>query len=234
MVLLLLAILSLSRVDKQFEIGNMLVLIATFLQAFLILHFVHWRWHRFGLSFDAVIKFFSSGFLLGISTAVVYEMVLSFLFSFAFYILIIFDIVAEGPTPDEDPKDFVVRYLHSHVWLFAIGVFFNAYVVAAVVEELVKYFSFWMCPHPDLISESEWKELGNSLEESNASANDTSTRNITQTLAEDANERALKSRGVAITISMVTAALGFACCENLEYVFTGKSGISLGMGEHSI
>lgn len=231
--LLLLAALSLSKVDKKFEVGNMVILIATFLQTFFILYFVHWRWHRFDISFDAVVKFFSSGFLLATSLAMVYEWVLSFIVGIASYIIIVFDLTAETKQDQIVDKEFIVKYVQSHLWLYAIGVFVHAFVIAAVVEELCKYFAFWMCPHPDLISEAEWNDIDESLRHSNTGSSDESRVNVIRTLAEDASERTLKSRGFAISVSMVTAALGFACCENLLYVFTGSPGASIGMGEFS-
>ena len=213
----------------------MAVLTATLLQAFLILYFVHWRRNRFNLSLDAVIKFFASGFLLATSTAMVYEWVLLILVGSISYFVLVFDIVAESSEqqPNADPKQYMIHYLHSHVWLFAIAVFVNAFVIAALCEELCKYFSFWMCPHPDLMSEADWNEIDESCseEESSVNGNDKSSElNLIQTLAEDAKGREPKSMGMAITVAMVTTALGFACCENLLYVFKGASGASLGMG----
>jgi RsiW-degrading membrane proteinase PrsW (M82 family) len=232
--LLLLTVLALLRVDKQFEIGNMLVLVATLLQAFLILYFVHWRWNRFVLSLDAVIKFFASGFLLATSTAMVYEWVLSILVGIISYFVIVFDIIAESPEqqPNEDPKQYMIHYLHSHVWLFAVAVFVHAFVIAALCEELCKYFSFWMCAHPDLTSEADWNEISDADSEEQAGANGNAKSggpNLIQTFAQDAKEREPTSMGTAITVAMVTTALGFACCENLLYVFGSASGESLGM-----
>jgi len=234
--LIALTILALTRLDKQFHFTNLLILIATFLQAFFILHFVHWRWHRFDLSFDAIVKIFSSGFLLGTSLAMAYEWLVSFAFGIVTYILVVFDISAEmhGETPD-DPNKWIITYLKSHVWLFAIGVFFNAYVVAALVEELCKYFSFWMlADHPDFMSEEDWKDVAydESGTESGSKADEDNTlENAIQPLAEAASHKTVESKGMAITIAMVTAALGFACCENLMYVFSGSRGTSIGMGK---
>ena len=46
---------------------------ATFLQAFFVLYVVHWYWNRFDISLDAVIKYFACGFLITISTVLVFE-----------------------------------------------------------------------------------------------------------------------------------------------------------------
>jgi hypothetical protein len=227
--LLALTVLALTRLDKQFEFGNLLILIATFLQAFIILHFVHWRWHRFDLSFDAIVKFFSSGFLLGVSLAMVYEYLISFVFGIITFIFVVIDVDVEmqGVQP-ADPQKWIVAYLHSHVWIFVISAFFSAFVVAAVTEELCKYFSFWMVEHPDFLNAEDWNAISHNDDKSTGE----NSRNDIQSLVESANDTNLKSKGAAITIAMVTASLGFACCENLMYVFGGAlSTGSLVMGE---
>ena len=237
--LLLLTILAITGVDKKFRFDNLLILFATFLQAFIILYFVHRRWHRFDLSFDAIVKFFSSGFLLATSLAITFEWLISLVWGIVFYILIIFDIGLEMPNGSEpaggtDANKWIIAYLQSHVWLFAIAVFFNAFVVAALVEELCKYFAFWMVEHPDFMDEEDWNSAVTSNEsngESNLRGQDISILTKTQMQVQSAKDKSLKSKGAAITIAMVTVSLGFACCENLMYVFTGTSGASLGMGK---
>lgn len=229
-LLLVLTVLALTRLDREFEFGNLLILIATFLQAFLILHFVHWRWHRFDLSFDAIVKFFSSGFLLGVSLAMVYEYIISFVFGIITFIFVFIDMDVEmqGAQPD-DPQKWFVAYLHSHTWIFVISAFFSAFVVAAVTEELCKYFAFWMVEHPDFLKAEDWNAVSRNDDKSTGE----NSQNDIQSLVESAKNRTLKSEGAAITIAMVTASLGFACCENLMYVFSGASGTggSLVMGE---
>ena len=55
---------------------------ATFVQAFLIVFFVHWVWYRFDLSPDAVIKYFACiGFIITTSTALCFELLESVFFN---------------------------------------------------------------------------------------------------------------------------------------------------------
>jgi len=48
--------------------------LATFFQAFFVLYLVYWKWNRFDLSFDAVVKYFSSGFVVCSVLALAYKM----------------------------------------------------------------------------------------------------------------------------------------------------------------
>jgi RsiW-degrading membrane proteinase PrsW (M82 family) len=188
--LVVLAILALLRVDNNFTLAHLLVVLATLFQAFFILHFVHWRWNRFDLSLDAVIKFFSSGFVLCTGIAVLMELILSVLFGILRNVIVVVIAIAEQdtaelPTASADSiREFTKEFQHDHLWLFGIFTFLNAFVVAALIEEVSKYFGFFMVEHPDL---------------------------------EEGQTR--QSRGAGITVAMVSTALGFACCENLLYVF---------------
>ena len=164
-------------------------MIATFFQAFFILYFVHWRWNRFDLSLDAVLKYFSSGFVLCTGLAVVFEMLLSTLMGIVMNVIVLLTAVAEEaemPTTPEEARKFQLEFARTHLPLFCFFTFLNAFVVAAWVEETTKYFGFWMVEHPDM---------------------------------EGSSGRSKESQGVAITVAMVATALGFACAENLLYVF---------------
>jgi RsiW-degrading membrane proteinase PrsW (M82 family) len=187
--LVLLAILAVLRVDN-FSLAHLLVLLATLFQGFFILHFVHWRWNRFDLSLDAVIKYFSSGFVLCTAIAVLMELIVSALFGILLNVIVVVIAIAEHdtaelPTSADSAREFAKEFQQDHLWLFAIFTFLNAFVVAALIEEVTKYFGFFMVEHPDL---------------------------------EDGRATRL-SRGAGITVAMVATALGFACCENLLYVF---------------
>ena len=57
-VLLVLFLFAMVRVNENFTLENMVVLLLTLGQAFFIEYFVHWRWNLFDLSFDAVVKHF--------------------------------------------------------------------------------------------------------------------------------------------------------------------------------
>lgn len=185
--LVVLGIVAFLRVERNFTLVNMLVVIATFFQAFLILYFVHWQWHRFDLSLDAVIKYFSSGFVLCTGLAVVFEMLVSTLLACMINVIVLVMALSEQadiPNTPKEAREFAREFQKEHLAVFLFFTFLNALVVAALVEETCKYFGFWMVEHPDF--------------------ENTTTR---------------ESRGVGITVAMVATALGFACCENLLYVF---------------
>ena len=57
-ILVALLIISLSNVVGYWELADMVVLLTTFLQSFAVMYCVHWGWHRYDLSIDAVIKYF--------------------------------------------------------------------------------------------------------------------------------------------------------------------------------
>ena len=71
------ALLAFSGVDPYFQPVHLFVVAMVFLQAFIIVYFVHWQWNRFDLSFDAVVKYFASGFLLCTANALIYETIVS-------------------------------------------------------------------------------------------------------------------------------------------------------------
>ena len=177
--------------------------VATFSQAFIIIYLVHWNRNRFDLSLDAVIKYFSSGFVLCTFIAMAYEVMVSSVLQFFIFIILICGVMGEvtpGMT-NQQMNDLGKQFSKDHVGIFVVFVFLNAYLVAALVEELSKYFGFWMLEHPDLM---DAKDIVVPTED----GQEINTNNCT-----------LQSRGAAITIAMVAVATGFACSENLLYVF---------------
>lgn len=76
-VLATLTLIAFSGLDPYFRLIHLVVVVMVLLQAFAILYFVHWFWNRFDLSFDAVVKYFASGFILGTTNAFIYEMLVS-------------------------------------------------------------------------------------------------------------------------------------------------------------
>lgn len=128
----------------EFHWADAVLLIATFFQAFLVLFIVHGIFHKSDLSLDAVIKFFASGFLIATPTAFVFEGLLAnsgLMASYAVYDF--FFLIFEDAF-----KDWLAGHIRIY-WL--IGELFNAYIVAAVTEELCKYYSFRAIEHPDLV-----------------------------------------------------------------------------------
>ena len=132
------------------------------------------------------------------------------------------DITIEVAQDEDDASqmetnlDIPVQY---KVALALIAAFLNAFLVASLVEEIGKYLCFWMLEHPDL---QEEEILAHPILETQLGSSKPSsvTTEDTELLPSKTPEPiSLVSRGSATTIAMVTTALGFACAENLLYVF---------------
>jgi hypothetical protein len=112
-------------------------------------------------------------------------------------------------------RDFLEVYGNDHPFVYTVYLFVNAFFLAAMIEELSKYFGYRMVDHPDFLSKRALDEASETYyhdeEEEGQRAED--TPDFSQ------QDRSLKSRGAAITVSMVAVSLGFACCENLIYIF---------------
>jgi hypothetical protein len=128
----------------SFSWPDAVILVATFLQSFLVLYLIHWIFHKSDLSLDAVIKFFAAGFLIAVPSAFFFEgLLVNITLTFAYLSYYLGDLIK---------GDAFVNWIMEHyrlVWI--IGELFNAYVVAAVTEELCKYYTFRCVEHPDLI-----------------------------------------------------------------------------------
>lgn len=74
--------------DFLFEFQDMGVFMLTFLQSFVVLYFIHWKWNRFDLSFDAVVKYFAAGFLLSTFLAFGFETLVSIILKLMLSIVI--------------------------------------------------------------------------------------------------------------------------------------------------
>lgn len=127
-----------------FSWQDAVVLVATFLQSFLVLFVVHWIFHKSDLCLDAVIKLFAAGFLIAVPTAFFFEGLLVNVVLFATWIF--YDGLAS--VFGDSFSDWVIEHWRS-IWI--LGELFNAYIVAAVTEELCKYYSFRAVEHPDLV-----------------------------------------------------------------------------------
>jgi RsiW-degrading membrane proteinase PrsW (M82 family) len=208
--LIVLTIVSLLQLDPKFQIQNLVIVLATFTQAFLILFFCHWQWNRFDLSTDALVKYFASGFVLCTFLAIVYEILISSVLGFLSYVIVVVGIsqdVSEATSPAQ-VQQAAAKFAKEHVGIFAVFVFLNAFVVAATVEETCKYFGYWMVETPDLLDSDE------DLPREMASSSDTPTPQPS-----GIPKRSRLSHGAGITIAMIAVAAGFACSENLLYVF---------------
>jgi len=127
-----------------FSWQDAVVLAATFAQSFLVLFFVHWIFHKSDLSLDAVIKLFAAGFLIAVPSAFFFEGLLVNIVLFSAWGVYEFFALCMG----EQFTDFIFDHWRI-VWI--VGELFNAYVVAAITEELCKYYTFRAVEHPDLV-----------------------------------------------------------------------------------
>lgn len=203
-VLAILVLFALSDIDKNFTFANMIVLLLTLFQAFFLEYLIWWRWNRFDISFDSVIKFFACGFLLTTPMAMIFELIVSIITGFFSMIAIICILVEDSDLLDKintDPKHAMKDLLVGHPVLFIFSLFLNAFVVAALCEEMVKYFGYWMVVTPDLLPQKR--------------SNDTSDENEENT----PNTKSVRSTGSGITVAMCSVALGFACCEVSRCIF---------------
>ena len=124
--------------------GDAIVLIATFTQSFLVLAIVFGIFHRSDLSLDAVVKLFAVGFVICVPVGFVLEGILIngfFSLIYAGYYMLHWMI----------GDDFDVWMSDNHRWVWMAGELVNAYVIAAGVEELCKYYGFRFIEHPDLL-----------------------------------------------------------------------------------
>ncbi|KAL7547802.1 hypothetical protein ACHAWF_011073 [Thalassiosira exigua] len=202
-VLVILILFALSDINSNFTWENMIVLLLTLGQAFFIEWLVHWRWNLFDLSFDSVIKYFACGFLLTTPMAVIFEMIVSTLGSVLMFVLATIIIASDSQLANDlasDPKKGMEEIFVNFPALFVFMEFVNAFLVAALVEEMVKYFGYRMVVTPDLLPKGRYTPT---------------TGNSTGSTSESR----VKSTGSGVTVAMVSVALGFACCENLMYVF---------------
>jgi hypothetical protein len=127
-----------------YDWGDVFVLVATFLQSFIVLFIVHWIFHKSDLSFDAVVKFYATGFIIATPTAFIAEGILINIMLFVAYIF-----YAIGAVIWEE--DFLDWFSQNYVPFWIAGELLNAFLVAAITEELCKYYAFRFVEHPDLI-----------------------------------------------------------------------------------
>lgn len=120
----------------------------------------------------------------------------------------------------------------------------HAFLVASLIEELLKYLSFWMVEHPDLENNVSLVPIPKSQQVRSEETEDLPPNETMELLPgpetkqdQDPTQKiimdmaksqphpvSLESRGAAITVAMVTVAIGFACAENFMYVFIYTEG----------
>jgi hypothetical protein len=223
--------------QRQFGLKNYAVLCATLFQAYAVMKLVHWK-HVKDISTDALIKYFVSGFCLSTSLAVFFEVIVGLVMKLVMSILMAIsgvnvvqspgyslngflvtpgfaDIMSMQEVDDASSsyREYVKAYGSDHPIVYTIYLFINAFLLAAMVEEICKYFGFRMMEHPDFLSSRDLADAAK-VEATVIENNPRVTR-----LSFPEQDRTLESRGAAITVAMVATALGFACCENLVYIF---------------
>ena len=125
--------------------------------------------------------------------------------------------------------DYATVFGMDHPFLYTIYILFATFIVAGFIEELCKYFGYRMVEHPDFFTRDELEEASMILQSS--SYVDEDEGEVVQQRS-DRTERlqpavvnfskqgqSIQARGAAITLAMVSVAIGFACCENLIYIF---------------
>lgn len=144
-------------------------------------------------------------------------------------------------------------YNTGHLIIVAVYFFCTSFFVAGLVEEMCKYYGFLVVDHPDMFQDCSIflnnivaddtgdEEDGESISHDSSvkpqqfqqNSNDIVPEAINNVVASPLSpasttpivtERKLNSMGSAITIAMVTVAMGFACCENLVYIFIYTGG----------
>ena len=206
-----------------------------------ILYFVYWFWNRLDISLDAVIKFFASGFFICTGISIVYEMLASTVASVIEYLISLIaamgmilsgsidieDILVEADDDQVSPSTTTVPLAFS-ISIALVTAFLNSFLVAALVEELGKYLTFWMTSeHPDLEQEvllSSVSSKVNTQEESDATIGETTKLCIEdQSITSDVSQRvlaptpSLETLGAATTIAMITVS-HFWCFESMPAV----------------
>ena len=144
--LIVLAIVLTERLNPRatFSWADALVLIATFVQSFIVIFVVHGIFHKSDLSLDAVIKFFAAGFLIGMPTAFLFEA-----FVMNLLIAILYSVYYPLATFVGDSfLDWVSDNYHSLYMGMEVVI---AFIVASCVEEFCKYYTFRTVEHPDLL-----------------------------------------------------------------------------------
>jgi RsiW-degrading membrane proteinase PrsW (M82 family) len=221
-------------IHSHFGLRNFVVFCATLLQAVAVMKIVHWR-HIKDISTDAIIKYFVSGFCLSTSLAIFFEVIVGLTMRLTMMILMqmggidvvqtvgfsfetsllspgFADIGLVKEVEDTTSyRDYLKIYGKDHPIVYTIYILINAFFLAATIEETCKYFGFRMIEHPDFLSRTELEEAAQVEETQNPQGRGS------QTFPNQGRTR--ESRGAAITVAMVATALGFACCENLVYIF---------------
>ena len=162
----------------------------------------------------------------------------------------------------DQTEGMIKTYAKEFPAITCVYLFINAFLMAAMVEELAKYFGFRMIEHPDFLSDEQLQEGAEAVEaalenkeseyeddgsedakpdrgcvpyEAMGDTVATTVDAAVSTAAEavgatspraesnlklvPAPNKTCNGKAAAITVAMISVALGFACCENLVYIF---------------
>ncbi|GKY99722.1 hypothetical protein MPSEU_000926200 [Mayamaea pseudoterrestris] len=127
-------------------------------------------------------------------------------------------------------KDFVQAFGNDHPAFYTLYIMVTAFFLAAFIEELCKYFGYRMVEHPDFLSSRELTEARQIVlgENDNQNVDDEEANADGNRSERDSSYakqgQSMQARGSAIMLAMVAVAIGFACCENLVYLFIYSKG----------
>lgn len=233
----------------SFSWPDVIILSATFLQSFLVLWVVHWIFHKSDLSLDAVIKFFTAGFVIAVPSAFFFEGLLV-------NITLVTAVLGYGLGEFIGGESFVEWITQHYRLLWILVEVFNAYIVATVTEELCKYYTFRCVEHPDLIFltglvsttqderaleggvvkypfsshqvqrtnsknpyDDDASHYSKSSHRSKGSGKNLSLDPEDEFTEDDQDVRTHRQKAAAVTTAMISVAVGLACAENFLYVF---------------
>lgn len=230
---------------RMFNGWDLMVFVLAWLQAAGLLAVIVYVVNRIKpseLSTDALIKYFASGFFLSTSLAVFWELVVSVLVRIIVSLILALSGIDTEMDPDQynlsgfgttfispwlmtagtSVKDFLQAFGNDHPIFYTFYILFNAFLVAALIEELCKYFGYRMVEHPDFFTKRDLDEasrivFGENDDEDAEDAEGNLRRDGRPDYAKQ--QTSVQARGAAITLAMVAVAMGFTCCENLVYLF---------------
>eukprot|EP00968_Pinguiococcus_pyrenoidosus_P027804 scaffold7483_cov286-Pinguiococcus_pyrenoidosus.AAC.6 len=195
---------------------NTLILLLSTIQPSVILYFLWWRSHRLDAQADLVVKYFSIGFFWTPLAAMYFELLLAnvgMIFLLPFLGPIRVEDTDEDDadnvddTDDGDDEPHKIKLTGAQLFVIAL---YTSFVVAALVEEVLKYTIVRFCPVP---SDAATAGAPNYV-----ARNDRNELGIRHASSNPAAHR-------ATLIYFVAGALGFTMLETLGYVF--------GVGHHT-
>lgn len=223
---------------------NIAVLVLVFAQPVLILYLFYWRYHRSHASLDYVIKLFAVGFFMSTFQSLVFETILEAILGFVFLILLMLvdpQVVRKGnedaDSASTSPRSFLEALLPSSSSRMTDSA--SSLRLRQLVHSTVHVM------HGGLHSETAAKGVDGSEDDGGIFSPDVVRRNfplvvvallVMAFVIAAGVEETMKHFAIrccrfpaalrdphSIRIYLMTAALGFATAENIEYVFGSKS-----------